>query len=937
MAASDLRPSTARTSLLERDRFMMPSSSPSLPDIHELAPKQPKAPTILRSGSAAAPIPANAINTFTSAAVLLRTARANGDDSFDTIDDPDPLVAKKPATKRSRKPAKVKDTENESGASLANTKTSTKVKVARRVAKEVIVLSSDGVTPEAARHDDPTGQKTERPESALPHEITAETEGTPLKAKPWKKYNPPIEQAQVESREEGSDPAKPVPKTRGRKKKSETVSRHFPTKEVPVVKKPAVPEKPGSKDKRPRMSTPEPINLDPAVHRRTDWTPPPQDTLASELEPFASSLDVSTPAEAIKDTNPTGIFKKLHDTYGCKVTKPEASPGSKPKSGKVLGKRKVIEMVAVNQFSTKDDKPAGPSPVKEKAIKKKPRTITELAVAAYAQPNASVTDDEARREDTSLLEFFNREASDQVASAENATVAKGKGKTSKVTKSKKKAQPKKPSLLSPRTAIKQSAAQDFVFGTSSQLAREQSPTLLRELHEALKASTIQEEDECSITPIVENRLSAKSTAKGLWSVSARDEEGELVSVDVIDLLDSSVAFPEDDAILDPRQQLPPPEPEAAENEPAANSSLIELGSRPAPSNNDKFSELALQKSNHLVAQRKITINSAAAVPPECLDSSFPSINDLIEFEMPPPSNQQQDQEEVSAPLSKAATAATAPKTRPKYELFTDAKLAKEISKYGFKPVKSRTGMISLLSQCWNSRIQAVSAGGRTFSSSVLAASPKRARSDSPRTASTTASPAKKPRGRPKKAATTETGEASAAAPVPKKRGRKPKEDAAQSVPPPPHPEPGPSTPKRKKAAAKTNSKSDSDLNSEAEQSSPEQLFSPETGNLSITEDTEVSLNLDPTAQQSELFTHITKAVTSAPRTTDPENPSWHEKMLMYDPIIIEDLTVWLNSGQLTRVGYDGEVSLLEVKKWCESRSICCLWEKNFRGKERKRF
>lgn len=106
--------------------------------------------------------------------------------------------------------------------------------------------------------------------------------------------------------------------------------------------------------------------------------------------------------------------------------------------------------------------------------------------------------------------------------------------------------------------------------------------------------------------------------------------------------------------------------------------------------------------------------------------------------------------------------------------------------------------------------------------------------------------------------------------------------------------------------------------------------------MSVSGDTEASLTLSPTTQQSALFSHITKAVTSAPRTTDPENPSWHEKMLMYDPVILEDLTAWLNSGQLTSVGYDGEVAPADVKKWCESKSVCCLWRATYRGRERKR-
>jgi hypothetical protein len=106
--------------------------------------------------------------------------------------------------------------------------------------------------------------------------------------------------------------------------------------------------------------------------------------------------------------------------------------------------------------------------------------------------------------------------------------------------------------------------------------------------------------------------------------------------------------------------------------------------------------------------------------------------------------------------------------------------------------------------------------------------------------------------------------------------------------------------------------------------------------LSITDDTETSLLASPTTQQVSLFRYITQAVVGAPRSADPANPSWHEKMLMYDPVILEDLTAWLNAGQLDRVGYEGEVAPGDVKRWCESRSVCCLWRVNLRGKERKR-
>jgi Slx4 endonuclease len=63
------------------------------------------------------------------------------------------------------------------------------------------------------------------------------------------------------------------------------------------------------------------------------------------------------------------------------------------------------------------------------------------------------------------------------------------------------------------------------------------------------------------------------------------------------------------------------------------------------------------------------------------------------------------------------------------------------------------------------------------------------------------------------------------------------------------------------------------------------------------------------------------------------DPTWHEKILLFDPIILEDLTAWLNMEGLGRVDEDREVSALDVRDWCESNSICCLWRGGWRGQK----
>lgn len=964
MAASDMRSSPARTTMHCRPVDL--SSSP-LPDIKDLGAKKPK-PQTLRGGSAAAPIPASASSTFARASDLLRSAHADGDDFLDAIHEPEPPIAKKAPAKRARKTAKEPKAK----------------RAPKRVAKEVIILSSDGVTPRIVRHGD--AEAEEQAEEAVGGKGA---EGTAVKTKPRKNYKAPADLEQAGPGEDQPGLAKPAAeaKTRKTRKKAETVSKHF-------SRESSVAEKPVTTEKRPRISTPEPINLEPAVQRRRDWTPPRPDTTFSEPNPFDTPMATSTLADEGTGTKPADLFKTLRDTYGHKAAVAALPAAPQQYTMGVLGKRKAIEMVAVHQSLKPAEPSLEPPPVKEKAPKKKPRTITELAMAAYAPQVESV--EELPRED-SLLEYFSVGGGEREESSKNAA-GKGKGKATKAANSKKKVPAKKPVLLSPQSAMRQSARQDFVFGTSSQLAREQSPTFLRDLHEAMKASTIMEEDSSFASPPVGERLKLKQPGKGLWSVSARDEDGEMVNVDVIDLVNSP-AFPEDDAILNPWKQLSL-DPVGTGTE-TTDSSLIELESRPLPISEDDFLQPPIPKSHFFTSQRKITINSIAAASPQHSNSSHPLVTDLLEEdEMPPPSNQQQTLEEVRETPSTAM--ASVQNQRPNYELFTDAKLAKEISRYGFKAVKARSGMISLLDMCWKSINQGPSAGA-AFSTSALAAIPKRKEAASSTTTSTASLAAKKPRGRAKKVTETEVSEqtsedavvslpakkprgrakkvadaeiseqdAVVSSPAKKPRGRAKKvvetgvseqtsvaeavvvsskrkrsrtrkeavggkeavgaKKAAASVP-----QPGPSTPNRRKRAVRSGrARSNSDVDSEVDTSfsSSKKLFSA-TG-ASFSDDTEVSLNLSPSAQQSTLFRHITEAVTSAPRTKDPANPSWHEKMLMYDPVVLEDLTAWLNSGQLTRVGHDDEVAPEDVKKWCESRSICCFWRIKVRGRKRKR-
>lgn len=884
------------------ERLMMLSSSP-LPDITEFATKKPKA-TALRSGSAAVPIPASASKTFTSAADLLRSAQACADDSADFIDEPKWPAPKEGVAKRARKTTKAP----------------------KRVAKEVIVLSSDGATPNG--NNDGTNT---RPEGNIRDGV----EGSPLESKPWKRYKAPVDLGNTDVSAEAVE-LQAKPKTQRKKKgDGETASKQFSNNG-------------GATKPKPRASTPEPINLEQAVQRRMDWTPRednrpeivPTPLVPSNTEPPPTS---PAPISSLHDPLREDIFKNLHDTYAHKVTDQKECAPTNPEPI-TLGKRKIIELTSLGQSAKQKSHEV--SPMKQKAPKKKPRTITELATAAYAPKPVEPPEDPFQED--SILEYFDV---DKKGSVSKTTAGKGKGKTTKVTK--KKAPPKQPVLLSPKAALRQSARQDFVFGTSSQLVREESPTFLRDLQAALRASNIiASENVQSLEGLSRaNDLTLESTKRGggLWSVSARDEDGEMVDIEVINF--ESSHFPEDDAvaILDPWKDVPPELPDASGTEAeTAEPSLIEIESMPVAMSNTS-SQPPVPKSHFFLTQPKVTIKAAAAATAGSSNLSstkpYPRITDLTEEgDAPPPSNQEQSSEDIKQISPKMPRKIQ--KTRPNYELFTDAKLAKEVSSFGFKAVKSRSGMLALLNQCWESRSRTPITAAASFSTSARSPSPK-GKKKAPAADPVATSPApKRPRARTKKADKTTSDPAAATggdsiASPPKKRGRPRKDASAAAGPSTTTAQPAVSTPKRRKATTQPRTEIiDSDLDSDDSSGlSPEKIFTSPGGgavDMSINEDTEITLDLSPTAQQSVLFSHITRAITSAPRTTDPENPSWHEKMLMYDPVILEDLAAWLNEGQLTRVGYDGEASPMDVKKWCESKSVCCLWRGTWRGKERKR-
>ncbi|KAK0731976.1 hypothetical protein B0H67DRAFT_91826 [Lasiosphaeris hirsuta] len=921
------------------------SSSPEFPSIGEFLSKSPTRPA-MRTGSATAPLPDTAIRSFKTAAsawvpshageegVTSRDHDGHEDGSVPTTNlAPEPVIRLSPVPAPAPAPAKPRAARKPRAAAATK----------KKKTGNATMGDAAGEAP-----DDPAAPAT----------------AAPPVAKPARKRRTAKSAADGQTTLPKARVTKSTAKEKASSKKAETVSKHFaaPIPDVALIED-------------------ESLVMEPAMRWRTDWTPLPENPAAGSSA--AKEVSSSTQQDAQSTNTPQrDVFKGLQDTYGRRAEGDDQPSGAAGSSvvNDVLGKRKLIQMAVTATTSAGNTTANSPeiSPVKTKAPKKKPRTITDLATAAYrVQEIDTSASTEASRQD-SLLDCFGTGGDTTGGPSKVQAARKGKAtkKPAKPRVSKKKAEPRKQVLLSPASAMRQVSRQDFVFGTASQLATEEDPDLLRALHKAMKESNHPDSDPfASSSPGCGNVATRRRLVSKLWAAGARDDEGDLVDLEVVDLTESPVPV----EYLLPSLPTAPPAKDKAEQRvqlPAA-SERVEM--EIASSEFDTFDSM-LESPQFMNPPKSLffstqNVGEASQQPSSepttnSHGDQLPSLGPEPDFE-PPPSNQEHNQLLVEGP------------PRPKYELFTDAQLAKVVASYGFKAVKKRTAMIALLDRCWTSKAQTnpgskapqaamtTSAEQAAPAAPVPAGSPSRPRERPPRKSLVAATataveaeppqPVKRPRGRPKKDATVASSPKPARATKAKAKAKAavPPEPTTVMAPPPlPAPRsprlPATTTPKRRKAPARAvlkipDSGSDSDSFEDPFASSPlsssdkqtRDVFSSPSNTqmkVSITEDTEISLLVaSPTTQQAAMFGHITKAVTSAPPTKDPENPSWHEKMLLYDPVILEDLTAWLNAGQLDRVGYDGEVAPADVKRWCESKSVCCLWRVNLQGKERKRF
>lgn len=550
-----------------------------------------------------------------------------------------------------------------------------------------------------------------------------------------------------------------------------------------------------------------------AYPRKRNWTPV-RDTDAQESDDDEAFERMHGVGETKRSLSQSNLFGRSLESFGfaeAQLDKCTTYSNDKGLRKMPVLKKKQLELLDASgpQLARVEEGKRNRSPPK------KVQTITEKATAPFSGVSST---------ENTLLEFFRPQspAKESLGQSMNLKENTTKRKAKPPKLSKKSAIDRSAIILSPASAMKKAQEQEVLFGTSSQLVREESPTYVRALQQAIKESEciLEQKDHSTSIAMPGSTTCASSLArpKSLWSAAARDSNESLVT---------------GDPIVAPRARVP-----------------SRTGVQAQPD-----------------AEGFLDVNSL----------SDTQVYDLAKGGREVCSSKEEAQDKRLP--TEAPTA-----LMPTYSGFTDVQLKKALSSYGFKPIKKRLDMIFLLEKCWKDQQERASvlpaerqvsggassmeatgiqsavpdAGSHSNASSVKKGAPKK---DSREASINTQDSTKRARGRPRKAKVA----------CPQGDGQAPKGEEV-------------AVPEKAKEQTQFETKCKS------------------------------------------LFDQITNTVKGEIATHDIKNLTWHEKILMYDPIIIEDLTSWLSNKIPLEEGIKGNNLL--VKAWCESNSVCCLWKEN---------
>ncbi|KAF2006411.1 hypothetical protein P154DRAFT_559470 [Amniculicola lignicola CBS 123094] len=633
-----------------------------------------------------------------------------------------------------------------------------------------------------------------------------------------------------------------------------------------------VPPSPPCKTTAPKPRPPDsnmPLELDEAITRRRDWTPPVETKGFECIGNLGGKENTPIQSENHAFTDMLTTFAFAEEVP---QTKMETQPPSVASAGVTKRRRKELVDIPGNQPASRNS-----SPEKGKAPKKKARTITDLVTEQYtttepqSEPHVAGAFFESRtttkvplkdpsepgKESDTVKKPRRKRATSQSTSEKE----KEKGTKSKKGSAKTVAKPKSVAekLLSPASATLRISNQDVLFGTWSQLALEDSPTTVRQIQKAPKHSE-QDADMLEGCGLLTDaafgsraapwpRLGKVKGKRDLWAASARDDGGQMLQKEDVylpepdrtqdvpllldgacDIVDESIADIDDFYL--PDKQLRP----ALQTQVAA---IVISSDGASPPRHD-----ATQKE---IVQDEHTVISV-------------SFDDIDNYELPPPSNQNVDSSFLDIddfPLS-----AQSPPSPLPIPTTASTSAGSPINKKRGRPPKSQPAIPV----------------------------PRPLKSPSKVKNKIDNAPPRTPT-KPSRFADVEeildSEDDEALSPTPPRTAR------LQDSPPLPLVSSMPSLiPKAKSRLTDKTTATDGDL---------------------------VHVYQVPTSQllwagiKDEIFKNIAQHIKSLEPTTDPQHPSWHEKILMYDPIVLEDFTTYLNTH--TSIRTYRRATMKQVKAW----------------------
>lgn len=264
-------------------------------------------------------------------------------------------------------------------------------------------------------------------------------------------------------------------------------------------------------------------------------------------------------------------------------------------------------------------------------------------------------------------------------------------------------------------------------------------------------------------------------------------------------------------------------------------------------------------------------------------------------------------------------------TMPDFQSYHVTRLKVEIAKFGFKDMKTKGRMVSCLERCWEAQTNAA----------LRSAAQPEANDSGP--VANTAGLSQRDINKEETVSALHLRDNPIPVPAPNKpraRAKQKKTEKEKTIPK------SPKSPKRKaalkriprspKAVPQFGDANDGTLgfmDLSAEPSPPKRKYATKVRprKASVPPPSPKSAAL----KHTQLHHHISKVVRESGRTGSKF--SFYHSILMYDPIILEDMTSWLNST------FDHEkVDVEDVKTWCEANGVCCVRSESLRAKRRKR-